>query len=43
MVGRLRRGEKLRLPKGPDRVEVGDRVLVITTKDLAGKVSEYLA
>jgi trk system potassium uptake protein TrkA len=42
LVAALRRGSRLFLPKGPDRVEVGDRVLVITTTDLAGKVSEYL-
>jgi trk system potassium uptake protein TrkA len=42
LVAALRRSQKLVVPKGPDRVEPGDRVLLITTIDLARKVSEFL-
>jgi trk system potassium uptake protein TrkA len=42
LVAALRRGEQLVVPKGPDRVEEGDRVLLITTTDLARKLSDVL-
>lgn len=42
LVAALRRGDQLVVPKGPDRVEAGDRVLLITTIDLARKVSDFL-
>jgi trk system potassium uptake protein TrkA len=42
LVAALRRGEKLLVPQGADRVEPGDRVLLITRIDLANKLSEFL-
>ena len=42
LVAAVRRGEQLMVPKGPDRVEDGDRVLLITTTDLARKLSDFL-
>lgn len=42
LVAAVRRGERLVVPKGPDRVEAGDRVLLITTTDLANKLSDFL-
>ncbi|MEE8580940.1 MAG: TrkA C-terminal domain-containing protein [Myxococcota bacterium] len=42
LVAALRRGDRLRVPQGDDRVEAGDRVLIITTTDLATKVTEFL-
>ena len=43
LVAALRRGEQLVVPQGSDRVESGDRVLLITTSKLASSVSEYLS
>jgi len=43
LVAALRRGEKLRVPRGEDRVEAGDRVLLITTTEAAPKLADYLA
>jgi trk system potassium uptake protein TrkA len=42
LVAALQRGDKLVVPKGDDRIEEGDRVLLITTTDLARKVSDFL-
>ena len=42
LIAALRRGNRLLLPRGDDRVEQGDRVLFITTTDLAPKIAEYL-
>jgi trk system potassium uptake protein TrkA len=42
LVGALRREGRLLLPQGADRVEPGDRALLITTNDLAPKLAEYL-
>jgi trk system potassium uptake protein TrkA len=43
LVAALRRGDQLVVPQGSDRVQPGDRVLLITTSKLAGRVSEYLS
>jgi trk system potassium uptake protein TrkA len=43
LVGALRRGEKLLVPKGSDRVEPGDRVLFITTSENAPKLADFLS
>jgi len=43
LVAALRRGEQLVVPQGSDRVESGDRVLLITTSKLASSVTEYLS
>jgi Trk K+ transport system NAD-binding subunit len=43
LVAALRSGEQLVVPQGSDRVESGDRVLLITTSKLASSVSEYLS
>jgi trk system potassium uptake protein TrkA len=43
LVAALRRGEKLLVPRGADRVEPGDRVLVITTTENASKLADFLA
>jgi trk system potassium uptake protein TrkA len=42
LVAALRRGEKLVVPRGPDRIEPGDRVLLITTTENAAKLAAYL-
>jgi trk system potassium uptake protein TrkA len=42
LVAAIRRGEGLLVPRGSDRVEPGDRVLLITTTDRAPKLSEFL-
>ena len=43
LVAALRRGEKLLVPRGSDRAEAGDRVLLITTSENASKLSNFLA
>jgi trk system potassium uptake protein TrkA len=43
LVAALRRGEKLIVPQGSDRVEPGDRVLFITTTERAGKLADFLS
>ena len=43
LVAALRRGEQLLLPKGPDRVEPGDQVLIITTMERAVELDAYLS
>jgi len=43
LVAALRRGEKLLVPRGSDRVEAGDRVLMITTTENAPKLADFLA
>jgi trk system potassium uptake protein TrkA len=43
LVAALRRGERLLLPGGSDRVEPGDEVLIITTTEKAGHLDEYLS
>ncbi len=43
LVAALQRGEQLRVPRGSDRVEHGDRVLLITTSENAAKLADFLA
>jgi trk system potassium uptake protein TrkA len=43
LVAALRRGETLLVPRGSDRAEPGDRVLLITTSENAPKLAEFLA
>jgi trk system potassium uptake protein TrkA len=43
LVAALRRGEKLLVPRGSDRAEPGDRVLLITTSENAPRLAEFLA
>jgi trk system potassium uptake protein TrkA len=43
LVAALRRGEKLLVPRGPDRAEPGDRVLLITTTENAPKLGDFLS
>jgi trk system potassium uptake protein TrkA len=43
LVAAMLRGEKLLVPRGPDRVEPGDRVLIITTTENASKLGDFLS
>jgi trk system potassium uptake protein TrkA len=43
LVGAVRRGEKLLVPQGSDRIEPGDRVLFITTSENAPKLADFLS
>lgn len=43
LVAALRRGDKLLLVRGPDRVLPGDQVLIITTTEKAARLDEYLS
>jgi trk system potassium uptake protein TrkA len=43
LVAALRRGEKLLVPQGSDRVEAGDRALFITTTEKAPKLADFLS
>lgn len=43
LVAALQRGERLLVPRGSDRVELGDRVLLITTSENAAKLADFLA
>jgi trk system potassium uptake protein TrkA len=43
LVAALRRGEKLLVPRGQDRIEPGDRALLITTSENAAKLGEFLS
>lgn len=43
VVAAIQRGTRLLVPGGEDRVEAGDRVLVVTTTEKAGHLDEYLA
>jgi len=42
LVAALRRGDKIVLPRGDDRVEAGDLVLLVTTAEQAREVAKYL-
>jgi Trk K+ transport system NAD-binding subunit len=42
LVGALRRNGELQVPRGTDRVEPGDRVLIIATTESAAKLTEFL-
>jgi trk system potassium uptake protein TrkA len=41
LIAALRRGEELLVPRGPDRVEPGDRVLIVALADGVGKLVDY--
>ena len=43
LVAALRRGDHLMVPRGADRAEPGDRVLLITTTENASKLAGFLA
>jgi trk system potassium uptake protein TrkA len=43
LVAAMRRGEKLLVPRGSDRAEPGDRVLLITTTDNASNLGDFLS
>jgi trk system potassium uptake protein TrkA len=43
LVAALRRGDQLLVPRGSDRAEPGDRVLVITTTENASRLDDFLA
>ncbi|MGH0036640.1 MAG: Trk system potassium transporter TrkA [Myxococcota bacterium] len=42
LVVAIRRGQQLLVPRGSDTVEAGDRVLLITTTDVAPKLTDFL-
>lgn len=42
LVAALQRGSEILVPGGADRVEAGDRVLLITTNETAGQLDAYL-
>lgn len=42
IVAAIQRGPRLLLPGGDDRVEAGDRVLIVTTTETAGRLDAYL-
>jgi trk system potassium uptake protein TrkA len=42
LVAAVQRGEKIRVPAGADRIEPGDRVLLITTTATAGRLDPFL-
>ncbi len=42
LVAALQRGEKIVVPSGKERVQAGDRVLLIATSDIASKLADYL-
>jgi trk system potassium uptake protein TrkA len=42
LIAALQRGNQLQLVRGPDRVQPGDQVLIITTTAKAAKLDEYL-
>ncbi|MCG8587990.1 MAG: Trk system potassium transporter TrkA [Proteobacteria bacterium] len=41
LVGAIRRGSELLVPRGRDQVAPGDRVLLVTTVDLAPKLGDF--
>ena len=43
IVAAIQRGAKIFVPSGEDRVEAGDRVLVVTTTEKAGKLDAFLS
>ncbi len=43
LVAALRRGDKLVVPRGDDRIESGDGVLLITASENASKLADFLA
>lgn len=42
LVAALRRGDELRVPRGADRAEPGDRMLLITTTENASRLATFL-
>jgi trk system potassium uptake protein TrkA len=42
LVAALRRGARILVPRGDDRIEPGDRVLLITTSENASKMTEFI-
>ncbi len=42
LIAAIQRGERILVPKGPDRIEPGDRVLLITTTDMAPRLDSFL-
>jgi len=43
LVAALKRGDRLLVPRGGDRAEPGDRVLLISTAENASKLADFLA
>lgn len=43
LVAAVARGDRLVVPRGPDRVEPGDRVLLITTTDNSARLASWLS
>ncbi len=43
VIAAARRGDRLLMPSGPDRLEPGDRVLIITTTEKAPQLDKYLS
>jgi len=43
LVAAMRRGEKLLVPRGSDRAETGDRVLLIATAENASQLGDFLS
>ncbi len=43
LVAAVKRGDRLLVPRGADRVEPGDRVLLISSSENASKLADFLA
>jgi trk system potassium uptake protein TrkA len=43
LVAAVKRGDRLTVPSGDDRVQAGDQVVIITTTEKAGKLDEFLS
>jgi trk system potassium uptake protein TrkA len=43
LVAALRRGQRIVVPRGPDRIEPGDRVVLVTTTEDSAQVAGILA
>ena len=43
LVAALKRGDRLLVPRGADRVEPGDRILLISTTENASKLADFLS
>jgi len=42
LIAAIQRGDRILVPKGPDRIEPGDRVLLITTTGMASRLDSFL-
>jgi trk system potassium uptake protein TrkA len=42
LVAAVSRGDRIFIPGGPDRIEAGDRVLLVTTTEMASRVDDLL-